>query len=158
MNEFGRLAMDHWRRWLPSRFSQIEDPVEFFTSLGQDVATQIDAVEESLLAEPTPSRSGGYLAEVGRLTAIRRQAREIVLNELVWLDPEPGTNPDEELEPPDGLSRWMDPQGMPWDRDHPLWAMREDETVSSAQFLEATAAWEASLRARLAAEDDSPTI
>ncbi len=35
MNRYGRLARDHWKSTDPGRFSQIQDPDEFFSDLGE---------------------------------------------------------------------------------------------------------------------------
>lgn len=150
MNRFGTMAMEHWRRWVPTRMAMIppEEREEFFTRLGEQVAEQITLTEEALLS--TLDLNGvGYLETVGRLSAIRRQAEELVLTELVWIDPEPGTDPNDELlmEPAalDPLAEWVGPDGMPRDTSHPLWAMWEDESVSPEEFLQHLRTWLASL-------------
>lgn len=148
MNRYGAMALTHWRRWTPTRFALIEDPDSFFTRLGQDVADQITSTEESLLASADLTGLDA-MARAGRLTAIRRQAEEIVLTEMVWLEPEPGTDPMDEtfqtLPDPDPLDQWMDEDGMPLDRCHPLWAMLTDESLSPADFARRLRAWGESL-------------
>lgn len=150
MNRYGRLAMRHWARWLPTRLALI--PVaerdDFFTRLGSEVAEQITVTEEALLA--TADLSGlEFEARAGRLRAVRGQAEEIVLAEMVWLAPEPGTDPTDEtfqtVPGPDPLDRWVDPEGMPTDRAHPLWAMLTDETIPAEQFARAVREWMATL-------------
>lgn len=86
MNQYGRQAMDHWRRWLPSRFAQIEDQDRFFATLGEEVAEQI-ADQSAELAAQSPAE-GAYLDEVGRLNSIRQRVEEQVLQERVLLEPE----------------------------------------------------------------------
>lgn len=148
MNRYGAMAMAHWRRWIPTRFALIGDPDDFFTRLGAQIATQINSTEEDLLAT-SDLRGLDFMETAGRLTAIRRQAEEIVLSEMVWLEPEPGTDPMDEtfqaLPSPDPLDRWMDTDGMPLDRANPLWAMLEDESVTPEQFAQKLRAWGASL-------------
>jgi hypothetical protein len=34
MNDYGRLAMVHWRRWLPALYAAIGEPEVFFSTLG----------------------------------------------------------------------------------------------------------------------------
>jgi hypothetical protein len=137
MNEYGRQAMAYWQRRLPTRYGQIQPQqrLAFFTDLGEQTLRQIERTEEALLARD----------QAGHLSAIRAQAREIVEKEMIFLDPEVSEDPD--LDRPDRhrLSDWMDPQGMPLDHGHRLWAMLEDETVPPQEFAAAAAAWEDSL-------------
>ena len=148
MNRYAAMAMAHWRRWTPTRFALIEDQSGFFTRLGVEVAEQITSTEEALLASADLTGLDA-MARAGRLTAIRRQAEEIVLTEMVWLEPEPGTDPMDEtfqtLPDPDPLDQWMDEDGMPRDRSHPLWAMLTDENLSPAEFADQLRAWGQSL-------------
>src|SRR5699024_1539639 len=71
-----------------TRFAQIDDPQEFFSTLGQQVASQIDEASRSLAGPDLTDED--YLGKVGRLTVARKQAEEIVLAELVLLEPETG--------------------------------------------------------------------
>jgi hypothetical protein len=75
MNRYGLMAQQHWARWLPTRYATIE---------------RIDALALTLAGDDQPGE--GYLGKAGRLGQARRQAEEIVLAELVLLDPEPGTD------------------------------------------------------------------
>lgn len=147
MNEYGALAMRHWQKWLPQRFSQIEDPTLFFSQLGEQVQDAIVETEQELEAK-VDLAGLEYLETLGRLNAIRMQARELVLNQMVLLEPEsPEGNEleDEAMGLSNPLAEWMDETGMPRDRQHPLWAMMEDENVSTEEFAAASAAWEDSL-------------
>lgn len=87
MNEYGRMALDHWRRWRPLEFSTIEDPQEHFSILGQQAQQQIAELADQL-AGPDPAGEG-YLEKVGRLNNAKTRAQEVVLRELILLDPEP---------------------------------------------------------------------
>jgi hypothetical protein len=93
MNRYGLMAQRHWARWLPARYAVIEDPDSFFTSLGTQVAEQIDQLAMQLAGDDQPGE--GYLGKVGRLGQARHQAEEIVLADMVLLHPEPGTENDE---------------------------------------------------------------
>jgi hypothetical protein len=42
MNRYGVIARRHWARWLPRQYAAISDPESFFTTLGEEVARQID--------------------------------------------------------------------------------------------------------------------
>ena len=83
MNRFGRMAMEHWRRHRPLAFSQIAAPQEFFTSLGEQVADQIDEISERLLADSQPMTD--FMSEVARREQAQRTAEEMVLSELILL-------------------------------------------------------------------------
>ena len=41
MNRYGKMARDHWARWLPACYAQIPDSESFFTALGREVEQQI---------------------------------------------------------------------------------------------------------------------
>ena len=88
MNRYGLMAQTHWARWLPSRYAAIGDPEAFFTGLGEQAAARIDDLALELAGDDRPGE--GYLGKAGRLGQARRQAEEIVLADLVLLDPEPG--------------------------------------------------------------------
>jgi hypothetical protein len=98
MNRYGLMARQHWATWLPSRYAQIEDPEGFFTDLGRQVAERIDQLALQVAGDDQPGE--GYLGKAGRLGQARRQAEEIVLAELVLLDPEPGMEDQESASGP----------------------------------------------------------
>lgn len=149
MNGYGTQAMQHWQRWLPSRYAQLEDPEAFFTDLGEQVAEQVSQTVDSLRTSHAEQLAQAeYLERVGLLTNLRMQAQEMVLSEMVLLDPEPGTgDPVLPVGEEDLMAQWMNPTtGMPWDRDHELWAMSEDDDVSLETFRTACREWEQGLR------------
>ena len=92
MNYYGEMAREHWARWLPTRYAEIPDPVSFFSDLGSQAEARIDALADQLAGDDQPGE--GYLGKAGRLGQARRQAEEIVLSEMVLLDPEPGADED----------------------------------------------------------------
>jgi hypothetical protein len=98
MNHYGSQAMEHWRRWLPSRYGAITNPAEFFEDLGRQVEGQIAELSTQLAGEDPPGES--YLDKVGRLNMARTQAEEIVLRELVLLAPEPDADMNASEDPP----------------------------------------------------------
>jgi hypothetical protein len=93
MNRYGRLAQQHWAKWRPNQLSQIPDPETFFTDLGQEVETQIEALEIALAGDDPGGED--YLEKVARLRTARMTAESQVLREMVLLEPEPG-HPDAE--------------------------------------------------------------
>ena len=95
MNNYGRIANDHWRRWLPTRYAEILDPEAYFSTLGMTVEAQVFELEDQL-AGSDPANEG-YLEKVARLRSARSRAEEMVLADLVYLEPEPQTQePDED--------------------------------------------------------------
>ncbi|MDQ2850162.1 MAG: hypothetical protein M3Y49_05390 [Actinomycetota bacterium] len=150
MNRYGQMAMDHWKTWLPARYSLLGDPASYFSSLGDQVEEMILSHVAALEAANADAMKGmDFLARVGTLNALQAQAEEPILAEMVFLDPEPILSEQEEWEKPAtfwALTPGMDADRMPIDRTHPLWAMDEDETVSRETFRAAYRTW---LRAEL---------
>jgi hypothetical protein len=77
VNRYGVIAQRHWARWLPRQYAAISDPERFFTTLGEEVARQIDDLTDDLTGEIRQGDS--YLAHVGRLFAARAIAEELIL-------------------------------------------------------------------------------
>ena len=149
VNRYALMARRHWQKWLPNRYGQMSDPERqaFFSDLGQQVEQQI--TQECLAWEERDRAQMSqmdYLQRVGRLAAIRDAVTEKVLTQMVWLTPEPETADPEEAaldEPAHLYWRWMDAQGMPYDRGHRLWVMQDDPEVSKEEFMsELRAFWE----------------
>jgi hypothetical protein len=111
MNRYGRLAQQHWAKWRPNQLSQIPDPETFFTDLGEEVETQIEALEIALAGDDPGGED--YLEKVGRLRAARMTAESQILREMVLLEPEPGhpeaEDPQDRDLPPGviGQTDWM---------------------------------------------------
>ena len=91
---YGRRAMEHWRRWLPARFATIQDPEAFFSTLGLQAESQVLDLAEQLEGPDLPGE--GYLEKVGRLNMARMQAEELVLREVILLEPEKAETDDED--------------------------------------------------------------
>jgi hypothetical protein len=106
MNRYGLMAQKHWARWLPARYALIEDPDSFFSDLGRLTAERIDSLALDLAGDDRPGE--GYLGKAGRLGQARHQAEEIVLAELILLEPEPGVSED-----------GADPENPPVDLNQP---------------------------------------
>jgi hypothetical protein len=122
MNEYGRMALDHWQRWLPERLSQIEDPNSFFSTLGDQVATRIADLTLDLAGEDPPGET--FMQKLGRLNDAAQRAREMVLPEMVLLAPE---TDEDDPQPPQTDAEWVP---MREDPNHPWWqqAMAEERT------------------------------
>ncbi|MEO3935023.1 TnpV protein [Micrococcaceae bacterium Sec7.4] len=102
MNKYGRQAQEAWKAASPTRYSQIQDPEDFFTKLGEEAQEQVDGL---LLKIAGPDPQGeGYLEKVGRLNAARNQAEEIVRYDL--LSPPETEDEDENVNP--DLQRYLE--------------------------------------------------
>jgi hypothetical protein len=125
MNEYGRMALDHWRRWLPERYSQIEDANSFFSTLGDEVATRIAGLTLELAGEDPPGET--FMDKLGRLNNAAQRAREMVLPQMVLLDPE---TDEDGPQPPQTDAEWVP---MREDPNHPWWqqAMAEEQNRQS---------------------------
>lgn len=128
MNRYGLMAQQHWAQWLPQRYATISEPDSYFSTLGQEVQTQIEDLMLELAGDDQPGEE--YLAKAGRLTAARSRAEEIVLPERVLLAPEPQTSqdPEDDSQPPPSLNL---PQVV--DRSHPAWAEVNAEQTEREQ-------------------------
>ena len=94
MNRYGKIAQRHWARWLPRQYAAISDPESFFTTLGEEVARQIDDLTDELVGEIKQSDS--YLAHVGRLFAARAIAEELIVPQRVLPDAELAADDDQD--------------------------------------------------------------
>ena len=95
VNRYGVIAQRHWARWLPKQYAAISDPESFFTTLGEEVARQIDDLTDELVGEIGQERLD-YLAHVGRLFAARAIAEELILPERVLPEAELAADDDQE--------------------------------------------------------------
>ena len=71
MNKYGKQAMDHWKSAAPQRYSQIENPTQFFSDLGQQVETQVLDLAEQLTAPDQPGEDSSEKS--GRAIALRQR-------------------------------------------------------------------------------------
>jgi hypothetical protein len=97
VNQYGEMARRHWARWLPNRFAAIDHADTFFTDLGEEAEQKITALAWELAGDDLPGE--GYLAKVGRLGEARHRAEQIVLSEMILLEPEPGAEETAETSP-----------------------------------------------------------
>ncbi len=94
MNEYGTMAQRHWKRWLPTRYSQIPDPDKFFATLGEEIQTRVQELSTALAGNDPPKEE--YLEKVGRLNMARLNAEGQALRELALLEPESDAETDNE--------------------------------------------------------------
>lgn len=132
MNNYGQQAMDHWRTVAPARFAEIENPQTFFDQLGERILTRVSELSSSLEGPDLPDET--YLQKVGRLRMARLQAEEVVLSELVWIEPELS---DEEARAEWEATRPMDEILAQW-----AWRVQEHpEDVATVEIEDRALAW-----------------
>ncbi|HZU55459.1 MAG TPA: hypothetical protein VFA06_06290 [Actinocrinis sp.] len=85
MNEHGAAAMAYWSTELPVRYSRIEDPLEFFRALGEQVEAEIEELYLQYQGED-PAQESAEEKEA-RLEQAMRRAKEEVYALLVTPDP-----------------------------------------------------------------------
>jgi hypothetical protein len=97
MNRYGQLAHEHNQMHRPDAYSQIQDPDEFFTAAGEQIAIAICDLRDEILGPPLPNedldqyRLRGYqalaTAEEMILADHHLLQPELIIDELD-LDPE----------------------------------------------------------------------
>lgn len=98
MNRYGKQAMEHWSQVAPQRYSEIPDPIQFFSALGDQVQERILDLAQELTEPDQPGEDSAHKA--GRINNARNRAQEIVLAEMVWIEPEPGADSDPDEDQP----------------------------------------------------------
>lgn len=94
MNRYGRMALDHTRQHRPKNFASMVDPVSYFSRLGAEIEGRITQLRDRVLdGQGTAETLEDYRQ---RSYQAQRQAEEIVLAEMVWTEPEPTTEPEDD--------------------------------------------------------------
>ena len=86
MNKYAAQAEKHWQKYLPHRYSQLEDPKAFFTQLGEEIEAEVDALQMAIAGADPQGET--YLEKVGRLNEARMSAESQVMQERALLTPE----------------------------------------------------------------------
>lgn len=111
-NRYGRMAEEHMRRYLPSRYAAIGDPTSHFTDLGELVAQAVEETTRALLEAEGPSTGQNFEERRGLANMARLRAEEAVLAEMVLLTPE--ADPDDAPRDETGAFTGADPAMGPW--------------------------------------------
>jgi hypothetical protein len=113
VNRYGRMARQHWTRWLPETVVAIPDPETFFADLGDQIAQQIEDLTAATAGEDPPGET--YLRKTVRLHTARLTAEAEILRAEVFLPPVTETG-DPPPDPP-----WTplleDPADPVWQQD-----------------------------------------
>ncbi len=104
MNTYAARVMSHYQQVLPDQYATIPDPEAYFSTLGQEIETQVNDLTTRLAG---PDQLGdGYLEKVGRLNMAKLQAEETVLADYLVL-PEPNQDDEEDLNSDPALQLMM---------------------------------------------------
>jgi hypothetical protein len=90
MNQYGAMALRHWRSTRAAELATIADPQRFFTQLGEQVAAEIRRRSDTLTDPATLSED--FLTNLGRLNEARLTAESEVLREMIFTDPDTDTD------------------------------------------------------------------
>lgn len=93
MNQYGAQAARHWQEHLPERYRSIPDPSSFFTTMGEEIASEVQLRTEALLTAAPTTATGDYLQNLAAISTARMQAESEVLREMVLLAPETEETP-----------------------------------------------------------------
>ena len=99
MNRYGRLALDHNRRYRPAAYSQIPNPRLFFAAAGEKIQDQVSSLRDDLLADRRPDET----IEDYRLRSYQAlaTAEEMVLADHYLFQTEPSEEPATDSDDPD---------------------------------------------------------
>lgn len=87
--EYADMARNYAEAFLPSMVSTIEDPDAYWAKKGQEIRAAVESAEQETPALTSPDDT--YAQRVAALKAARKRGEELVLADLVFLPPEPGT-------------------------------------------------------------------
>lgn len=174
MNHYGQRAMRHWQTHRPEAFAQLPNPQEYFTTMGERIATTVADLIPTLAGADHPGEE--YLEKVARLNEARLRAEEIAMeDEGAQASPELSREEWEDTtsETTDSLLDWawkMKDQ-LDGDADHGLtWEDSERRWLLPLTFLQEMAAaqspleylrehssiWETSVENRWARDSNRP--
>lgn len=86
MNPWGRRAMEHWQTHLPERYAALDDPVAYFTRLGEDAAARYLEIRDGMLEGLNPNDGSiDWASFQQRVAQADQTAREIVGSEMIYL-------------------------------------------------------------------------
>lgn len=86
MNHYGAQLMRHWQEDRVLEYRELQEPEEYFTQLGREIAERVEVRARSL-AGTAPSQEG-YLARLQRLNSARLEAEAEVVREYLMQEPE----------------------------------------------------------------------
>lgn len=104
MNTYAARVMSHYQQFLPDQYATIPDPEVYFSTLGEEIETQVNDLTTRLAG--SDQLGEGYLEKVGRLNMAKLQAEETVLADYLVL-PEPNQDDEDDLDSDPALRLMM---------------------------------------------------
>lgn len=164
MNSYGLTAQRAWSELAPDQVPNL--PANFFAELGEQIQDQVIEVADQMVARMELSRD--YLTNVGQRQMARLRAEEMVLQDLVWDQlPTSGEYEAEEEDEEEGEQseyQYDDEgrrlEGMPTDRNHPVWEAYNDDEISVEEYGRRLRAYRQEVeeaKRQAVNESDSPT-
>ncbi|MGW2221319.1 hypothetical protein ACWCSD_40580 [Nonomuraea sp. NPDC001684] len=95
-DELVSLARRYWETYLPKAHAELENPDEHFQTLAHQVEDLVDERAEDLAGKAPEGET--FEDRLGRIRNAETTAWAMILDELVYLTPEPGRE-NEELPP-----------------------------------------------------------
>lgn len=88
VNIWGVNAKKHWQAHRPQSYAALENPEEFFTTLGEQAAARYSVLRDSFLEGMSPNDGTMSWAEfLDRSAQADQRAQEIVETEMIYLPP-----------------------------------------------------------------------
>ncbi len=78
---YAARALHHYRTHLPNRYAKLTQPEAFFNDLGQQIATRVGQVEESLI--DGQASTGSFVSNFAARQTARMQAEDEVLRQML---------------------------------------------------------------------------
>lgn len=86
MNPYGAKARNHWQKWLPKRYSQLEDPESYFSNLGEEIEARVEELSQAIAGSDPPDET--YHEKLRRLNMAHFDAEAQALREMALIEPE----------------------------------------------------------------------
>ena len=106
MNTYGKFAQNAWKTLAPSQYELIVNPETWFSILGEEAENSVDSLQVQIAGHDTPGET--YLEKVGRLTAAKMQAEEIVRAEMLTPPPEDQKEEQDQDEEPSTMGVYLE--------------------------------------------------
>ncbi len=78
---YAARALHHYQKYLPNRYAKLTHPEAFFNDLGQQIATLVLQVEESLI--DGQASTGSFVRNLAARQTARMQAEDQVLGQML---------------------------------------------------------------------------
>lgn len=95
MNRYGVQARKFWEQLAPTALSEMEDPNQHFSMLGEEALEQVTTLAMALAGPDLPEET--YFQKVGRLENAKLRAEEIVRADLLMPSPDVQDLSDDEI-------------------------------------------------------------